>query len=688
MSQGTRMLLIRVVIRTVTVALIIDPLAALYVYMLTSLDSHQFYALFWNLLWVVALTYSLVGMAIWLTLRPAIDTLNQFLAGQELTGEEIENADRKLIRFPYLNMGYVFIAFCFGGLLIAWLRSRGGDISGEIAMDIMASALTTGGAAGLAAFFYCKKPLREARKIILRKGRSEEKPPLFIPIALKLVGFLLIIITLLLVFLSLFSSARARNMMEEQSRYVQARGAYTFREVIDAVGYDQALLLSLLEKANTSEKVYCLADENFSLTICPPETVPREMLARLAALPERKFVIYKKNGWSWMWVRAANQRDRILSGWAPQDANAAVRKERSYYFKISAVALIISGALIALLALDISTPLRALSRSAVEIARGNTEIDPAPADEDETGILARSFNQMAGVLLSQLRTEAGHSKLVLDNVRSALHTLEPMAQQLIAITVQQVSGSHEQAASVQEVASTSQEIAATASRIARRSEEVSTIAGKTSESSQRGKAFMNNAISGMEQIKERVKNVSSRILELGEQSQQISSVIDVINEVSEQTNMLAFNASIEAAGAGEAGRRFSVVAGEVRRLAGNTLSATKMVRERIESIQRLTNQVVMLSEEEMKTVEDGFSLVQEIGDYFGKILNMVASTSQAATEIKLSTQQQSTASEQMATTLMEISQVVSESKKSAGEIEQAMDEVKKIIQQLSSLLRD
>jgi methyl-accepting chemotaxis protein len=197
---------------------------------------------------------------------------------------------------------------------------------------------------------------------------------------------------------------------------------------------------------------------------------------------------------------------------------------------------------------------------------------------------------------------------------------------------------------------------------------------------------MGEVTAGMEQIKKRVETVSSRILELGEQSRQISGVIDIINEISEQTNMLALNASIEAAGAGETGRRFSVVAGEVRRLAQNTLNATRMVRERVESIQKLTNSAVLLSEEEIKTVEAGFSVVREMGGRFGEISRMVDETFQAATEIKLSTQQQKSASEQMAQTLSEIAQVVGDSEKDAREAEQAMDELKRVIQELSSLI--
>jgi len=106
----------------------------------------------------------------------------------------------------------------------------------------------------------------------------------------------------------------------------------------------------------------------------------------------------------------------------------------------------------------------------------------------------------------------------------------------------------------------------------------------------------------------------------------------------------------------------------------------------VESIQRSTNKIVILSEEELKTVETGSRLVEEMGNYFEHILEMVESTSQSATEIRLSTQQQSSASEQMATTLMEITKVAAESEKAAKDTERALDGLKELADKLSNLI--
>jgi len=332
----------------------------------------------------------------------------------------------------------------------------------------------------------------------------------------------------------------------------------------------------------------------------------------------------------------------------------------------------------------VTAPIREISDYARKIGGGDLSVQIPIRTNDELGLLAKTINEM----VKGMEEHSHKLQLLIYSISDTIETLSITINEIFQISTQQATGATEQAASIQEVASTSKEIAATAGRIAQRSEEVSKTAEKTSDASGKGKEYMGSVIEGMEQIKERVSNVSQRILELGEQSQEISSVINIINEISEQTTLLAFNAAIEAAGAGEAGRRFSVVAGEVRRLAGRTLEATKMVREMVETIQRLTNQIVMLSEEEMKTVDGGSHLVQGMGDYFGHILNMVDTTSQAAMEIKLSTQQQSTASEQMATTLIEITQVVSESEKGAKKIERAIDGLNELVGKLTGLISE
>jgi methyl-accepting chemotaxis protein len=689
MIGGNNSLYRRVMFRMCVSALVTVPLAGAYFYTLSSVNRSQFIFINIHLAWITVIFFAAYMGLSWLTLRPASAMVEKCQAPEQpgLDARERDRAERVIILFPYLNSVYCLVAFCAGGWLLGWIMRTFHGMPRPDSYYVFAAAATTAGVTALAIFFVSKKPLREALKLILEKcGGADARLPIFIPMAYKLGALIFGIVIMLLVFSALATYVSFQKMLERERMSLQAKGLVTFKSVYDMLNANEQTAPELLLKAGSSIKVYCLADENFNLKSCPGGGPSQDSLSALAAASAEQTVKNQGTGWTWVWIKAPNGNDILISGWEPLQTGPIWDEVKGYYLKIALAALLISLILIVLMALDISVPLRELSKIAAEIAKGNTAVGLAVGQEDETGIMARSFNRMTTEMLAQLQTGLGRSKSILENVRKAVSTLEPMAQQLMVTTMEQVAGSHEESAAVQEVATTSREMAATSQRIAYRSEEVYHVAERTTEASQAGKDFMSNVIGGMDQIKERVTNVSNRILQLGDQSRQISGVINIINEISEQTNLLALNASIEAAGAGESGRRFSVVAGEVRRLAGNTLDATKMVRQRIESIQRLTNQIVLLSEEEMKTVDAGAKQVSEMGNYFAKILQMVDSTSKAAQEIKSSTQQQNTASEQMATTLVEITSVVSESERNVKEIENAVTEIKKVVGELNGLL--
>jgi methyl-accepting chemotaxis protein len=685
MKKATKLVFVPNAVRSNIVAPIVIPLAVLYFLSLSSLDRHQVMVLLLSALWGAPLFYGLYLVGVWISLSPVARAVEQCLAGAEISASQRTLAERRCLLFPYFVMLDAILAFSGGGALLSWILVRWTGLERGAGFYFFASSMTSGALAGLLGFFLAKAPMRKLLEIILGGSKAGgEKPAVFIPLAFKLGLLLSAILVMILFFLALLADSSFTRINESQTRLLQSRGLVTFKAVVETFGSDPSNLTSLIEKTSSTDRFYCLADSRLQLKFCPKSMPDNDTLAKLSALAPGQTLV-SKSGWTWVWTDIHNSPDRIISGWQIPKSNL-LSSVRGNFLATALVILLIGAVLVTFLAIDISRPLRQLSRTASQIAAGGQASRLYLGNEDETGILTRSFNRMTGVILAQLQSELDRGKIVLDNVRKAVNTLAPMSQQLMSISADQFSSAHEQAASIQQVAATSKEIAATSTRIAQGSESVTQVAEKTSESSRQGRSFMGEVTAGMEQIKKRVETVSSRILELGEQSRQISGVIDIINEISEQTNMLALNASIEAAGAGETGRRFSVVAGEVRRLAQNTLNATRMVRERVESIQKLTNSAVLLSEEEIKTVEAGFSVVREMGGRFGEISRMVDETFQAATEIKLSTQQQKSASEQMAQTLSEIAQVVGDSEKDAREAEQAMDELKRVIQELSSLI--
>jgi len=326
-------------------------------------------------------------------------------------------------------------------------------------------------------------------------------------------------------------------------------------------------------------------------------------------------------------------------------------------------------------------PVALMARAAKRVSQGELDVTVEVPFSDELGSLAQAFNEMT----KSIKQQIDRSKMLMENIAQTIKLLSETTENLYSISSQQASGATEQAASVYEASSTSKEIAASATRIAESSEEVTKIADTTRRVSEDGKSYLQNAIAQMTEVKNRVNEVAQRMVELGEQSQKIGGVIDIINEISEQTNLLALNAAIEAAGAGEAGRRFSVVAAEIRRLAGRTLEATQVVRELIEQVQHATNSTVMVTEESLKASDKSAEAVDQMQNYFGHILSQVESTHRSATEINLSTRQQTTACEQMVATVMEVSEVANEVERGARETERVLSDLKTLANRLQEL---
>jgi methyl-accepting chemotaxis protein len=301
--------------------------------------------------------------------------------------------------------------------------------------------------------------------------------------------------------------------------------------------------------------------------------------------------------------------------------------------------------------------------------------------EDELAVLAQAFNEMA----LNTRQQIAHTKLLVDSLTETIGLITKTTNDIYAISAQQSSGATEQAASVYQASSTSKEIAASATRIADTAEEMAGYSRQTSSACDVGKVELNNAVYQVNDVTEKVELVAVRMVELGEKSQKISGIIDIINEISEQTNLLSLNAAIEAAGAGEGGKRFSVVAQEIRRLAGRTLDATLVVRQLVEEIQSATNTTVMVTEQSMKSSREATQCIDRMNQSFQNILELVEQALKASTEITLSTRQQTTACEQMVSTIMEVSEVASEVEKGAKETEQALSRLRELSADLKTL---
>ncbi len=250
-------------------------------------------------------------------------------------------------------------------------------------------------------------------------------------------------------------------------------------------------------------------------------------------------------------------------------------------------------------------------------------------------------------------------------VGGAVRNMQSSSAELQAAASQQASGASEQATAMAEIATTISELLATSRQIAESAQRVAQIASETVTTARTGAATVARGSEAVATVRRQVDLIVTHMLELGKKSQQVGSVLDIVAELAEQTNILAINATIEAAGAGESGRRFGVVADEIRKLADRVGASTKEIRSMVEDVRGAVNTTVMATEAGSKAVDVGAGQVAEMATSFNQIASLVATTTDAAREIELSTKQQATAVEQVNVAITNVAQATRETEASA-----------------------
>jgi methyl-accepting chemotaxis protein len=260
-------------------------------------------------------------------------------------------------------------------------------------------------------------------------------------------------------------------------------------------------------------------------------------------------------------------------------------------------------------------------------------------------------------------------------IGTAVGHVQSSSAELHAAANQQATGVKEQATSMSEISTTINELLATSRQIAESAQRVTHIAEQTTDATGAGRATVERATASIAEITRQMDTVVGHMLELGKKSQQIGAVLDIVTELAEQTNILSINATIEAAGAGEAGKRFSVVADEIRKLADRVGGSAKEVRGMIEDMRSSVNTTVMATETGSKAVDSGSRQFAEVAAVFTGIATLVATTGEAAREIELSTKQQATAVEQVNVAIVNVAQATRETEASAGQTTQTASEL-------------
>ena len=321
---------------------------------------------------------------------------------------------------------------------------------------------------------------------------------------------------------------------------------------------------------------------------------------------------------------------------------------------IMAATLLVGSALVYLILRSMLRRLRLLTEAAERMSEGDITQTVEVGAEDELGKLAASFNHMAQSLRSILTA-------VNDSVQQLAASSEQLsasaeqtgkATEQIASTVQEMaSGTDEQVSHAQESAAAAQEMSAGIEQIARHSRQVSEAAQHSSALAADGERSIQRAVQQMNTTSQSINSLASLVGSLGTRSQEIGNILEVITSISSQTNLLALNAAIEAARAGEHGRGFAVVADEVRKLAEQSSQSAQQIGELIGTIQAETASVVEVMDQSQKEVTQGIETVYEAGRAFEQI-------QQAITEVAEKIREVSAAAQHMSARTMQVAQAV------------------------------
>jgi methyl-accepting chemotaxis protein len=338
------------------------------------------------------------------------------------------------------------------------------------------------------------------------------------------------------------------------------------------------------------------------------------------------------------------------------------------------IILCIAAGLTTLLTRSISVPIGKAVEVTEMLAAGKLTMDVAVDRKDEFGDQAIALKGM----VEKWRDIVGSIKEASDGIASS-------GAQLSGSAVNMSDGASQQADRAQQVAAASEEMSQTVNDIARSAENMSSVASQTALTAQSGGKTVAEAVREVEEIASTVSESADHITSLAKLSQKIGDIISIINEIADQTNLLALNAAIEAARAGEHGRGFAVVADEVRKLAERTTAATSEVTGIINEIQTNVTSAVSSIDQVSAKVERGVSLSNKAGSELHNIVKSVDDLQAMVQQIAVALDEMTTTSDQISHDIESISSIATQTSQSTGEVTKASRELAQLGKNLQGI---
>lgn len=355
---------------------------------------------------------------------------------------------------------------------------------------------------------------------------------------------------------------------------------------------------------------------------------------------EREKIVFAATSSAWGWtVATGSWLDEYL-----EESHAL----RNLLIMVSLVAAVILSLLILILVNSRLHGLKLLVQEVSKVSSGDLRAevrDADPSSRNEVHAIAHAFNEMAGAMRNLVKGVAASSA----QVDMAANELQGAARAAMEGSAQASASASGIAASVEELSVSITHVADNANHAAHISEEAKVVTGS-------GREVVHRTMNELERVADDINESATLIQSLGERSKQISSVVGVIREIAEQTNLLALNAAIEAARAGEQGRGFAVVADEVRKLAERTAMSTQEISTTVSAILEETGSAVQRMQTVSANMSDSVSLAREAGDSLRSIDQKAQETVEVVHGIADSTREQSAASQEIARLVENIAQ--------------------------------